>query len=422
MMLILTSALRVQETFRVSLRARLALGEADLSGADPWGIPVERVEEEEEAGQEARPADRQEEGQPPEAARHPSAAQEPELQAQHPSAPEESGELPGADIPRRPGTETAHGRDETATVWEQGSEPAASPEARARGFSQMLAAALASMRPKDEMSAEADQGEEESATEEAPGAETGLIDEDVLDETPPWMIEHAVGQDAPEAPSDELESLVAEVETGAEPEGVEDSTPEVYRELGGLSDDTPVESLVIAEAVTDDLSEPAWEPAEEPSSWEDAGASPHTEAVEEPEDASLEDSAAQAEVDQPPVIAPVAVSPGIEWGSRWQETAQGWVDEAGRTTWRPIVSTSHALAQWDVDTYLGLVSGDALASAAAAETGIASARAAAVQRMLDDAVARGAHAVVGTSLSMHALPAGILVTAVGTAVTLQTRD
>ena len=76
------------------------------------------------------------------------------------------------------------------------------------------------------------------------------------------------------------------------------------------------------------------------------------------------------------------------WGALWRQSAQGWVeDPAGRAVWRPIVTTSATLSEWEVDTYLGLVTGELAISSDNLEGGLRSARQDAVERMVDDALA-----------------------------------
>ena len=117
---------------------------------------------------------------------------------------------------------------------------------------------------------------------------------------------------------------------------------------------------------------------------------------------------------------------GSDWGSTWRWTTQGWVDvESGRPTWRPVVTTTTDFPEWSVDTYLGLVAGEsAVASiedmATLGET-LADGREIALRGLVDAAVARGAHAVVGASVDYTSLGGRVLVTATGTAVTLRDR-
>ncbi len=131
--------------------------------------------------------------------------------------------------------------------------------------------------------------------------------------------------------------------------------------------------------------------------------------------------------EEPAEAAPVIAGAGVEWGSRWKESAQGWVEsEAGRSTWRPIVSTSPNLSEWQVDTYLGIVTGDVTVPGDVAgqslEQRLAQARAAAARRMLDEALARGAHAVIAVNVGYHQLGDDLLVSAAGTAVTLKANE
>lgn len=102
-----------------------------------------------------------------------------------------------------------------------------------------------------------------------------------------------------------------------------------------------------------------------------------------------------------------------DWGSRWEESQQGWVDGE----WRPIVATGDSLAAWSVDVYLGVVVGDSLIDGISTAS-LASARSKAIASMLDDATARGAHAVVSVASRVEQVGSQTLVTVSGTAVTL----
>ena len=112
---------------------------------------------------------------------------------------------------------------------------------------------------------------------------------------------------------------------------------------------------------------------------------------------------------------------GEAWGSRWKEAAQGWVeDDSGASTWRPIITTSPTLSEWDVDTYLGVVIGDtATDSDSITPADVAAAREESTRHMVDEALARGAHAVVGVTHTVQPIGQTILVTVTGTAVTLK---
>ena len=131
-----------------------------------------------------------------------------------------------------------------------------------------------------------------------------------------------------------------------------------------------------------------------------------------------------AEDADPGPTGQVVDSGGVEWGARWHESAQGWVeDSSGQATWRPIVTTASTLSEWEVDTYLGIVVGDTPVSAAAPmDTAMALSRQQAIRLMVEEALARGAHAVIGVALSVNDLGSVPLATASGTAVTLKPGD
>jgi uncharacterized protein YbjQ (UPF0145 family) len=113
----------------------------------------------------------------------------------------------------------------------------------------------------------------------------------------------------------------------------------------------------------------------------------------------------------------------IEWGSRWQESAQGWVeDDQGRSTWRPIITTSPLLSEWQIDTYLGVVAADMILGSGPIQTEMAAGRTAAMRALVDEAMARGAHAIVGVTTTMAPIGANTVLTATGTAVTLKAQD
>jgi len=71
---------------------------------------------------------------------------------------------------------------------------------------------------------------------------------------------------------------------------------------------------------------------------------------------------------------------------------------------------------------LGVVSGDETLNEGATIEQLKSARTMAGERMLQAALTRGAHAVIGVEISVLPLGAVSVVSSVGTAVTLRTRD
>lgn len=112
---------------------------------------------------------------------------------------------------------------------------------------------------------------------------------------------------------------------------------------------------------------------------------------------------------------------GDRWGARWSEAAQGWAPDGGK--WRPVVTTTAGFDHWDVDTYLGLVSGEATARIDVLETALGTvldeARRVAMDSLVDAAVTRGAHAVVACELNYTPIDHRMIVTVTGTAVTLK---
>ena len=122
-----------------------------------------------------------------------------------------------------------------------------------------------------------------------------------------------------------------------------------------------------------------------------------------------------------------AVSPetdyglGPRWGAHWRDAAQGWAGDEGN--WRPIVTTTATFEDWDIDTYLGVVSGEATARVDVPENALGGvleqARLVAMASLTDAAVTRGAHAVVACELDYTPVDHRMIVTVTGTAVTLK---
>ncbi|MGI9649125.1 MAG: heavy metal-binding domain-containing protein [Acidimicrobiia bacterium] len=134
--------------------------------------------------------------------------------------------------------------------------------------------------------------------------------------------------------------------------------------------------------------------------------------------------------------APVEDHPAPEWGDLWRESVQGWVrEEDGTKVWRPIVTTTTAVPNWEIDTNLGMVTGESACALDEARFGtllrsragadslrqeLADDRRRAQEAMVREAVARGAHAVIGVNLDYTPVGECLIVTATGTAVTLRT--
>lgn len=116
---------------------------------------------------------------------------------------------------------------------------------------------------------------------------------------------------------------------------------------------------------------------------------------------------------------------GRRWGAEWQRSAQGWVTAAdGRAVWRPVVTTTEQLANWDVHTYLGVVTAEVAVEAPGGDlrqvgATLARGRQVGIEGLVDEAVERGAHAVVGVSMQYTPVGTRLLITMSGTAVTLQ---
>jgi uncharacterized protein YbjQ (UPF0145 family) len=115
-----------------------------------------------------------------------------------------------------------------------------------------------------------------------------------------------------------------------------------------------------------------------------------------------------------PSVETTAVEP-------WETAAQGWVHAENRAiTWRPIVTTSDRLDGWPVDTYLGVVSGESTFDLRD-HGGLSGVKREAVEALVMEALARGAHGAIALSLAATEASSGVLVTATATAVTLAYR-
>lgn len=116
---------------------------------------------------------------------------------------------------------------------------------------------------------------------------------------------------------------------------------------------------------------------------------------------------------------------GRRWGAEWQRSAQGWVTGVdGRATWRPVVTTTQELANWDVHTYLGVVTAEVAVEAPGGDlrqvgATLAKGRQIGVEGLVEEAVERGAHAIIGVTMQYTPIGTRMLITMSGTAVTLQ---
>lgn len=116
---------------------------------------------------------------------------------------------------------------------------------------------------------------------------------------------------------------------------------------------------------------------------------------------------------------------GATWGSRWAASTQGWVRaNDGTVMWRPIVTTTEQLDLWDIDRYLGVVTAEVAASVERIDdrdlgSVLTKAREMGIGGLVTEAIERGAHAVIGVSMSYTPVGSRLLVTTTGTAVTLR---
>ena len=133
---------------------------------------------------------------------------------------------------------------------------------------------------------------------------------------------------------------------------------------------------------------------------------------------------------------PVRHRPAPEWGEQWRDSVQGWVRIGdGAKVWRPIVTTTTTVPNWEIDTNLGIVTGESACAVEAKGLGtlvesvdgndamrkiLERDRGLAQEAMVHAAVARGAHAVIGVNLDYTFLGECLILTVTGTAVTLRT--
>jgi uncharacterized protein YbjQ (UPF0145 family) len=114
---------------------------------------------------------------------------------------------------------------------------------------------------------------------------------------------------------------------------------------------------------------------------------------------------------------------GSRWGVGFQDAAQGWVTTADRPVWRPVVSTTDDLPQWDIDTYLGIVTAEVAVEAKGGDyqqlgSILAKGRSVGMDGLVEEAIERGAHGIVGVSMAYTPIGSRLLITITGTAVTL----
>ncbi len=230
--------------------------------------------------------------------------------------------------------------------------------------------------------------------------QAGLVDSDAV----PYLSEDELGSAlagiADASPEDDLTETDESVELTEPEEPVAAGWWEAETPATDESGE-PIES-VVDEATIDAIGVVGWD---EPS---------------DDEDVSMENGDASQVTHE----AAAVIDSSVEWGTRYREAHQGWVeDDEGRSTWRPIVTSGESVAGWDIDIYLGLVSGDISidpVSTEAVASEVAAAREGAVRRMLDEGLARGAHAIVGVTFSIQDVAGTVLVGASGVAVTLRT--
>ena len=243
--------------------------------------------------------------------------------------------------------------------------------------------------------------------------------DDLPDEPPDWMDSTAGGPPSVYRELTDLQAATAYAGEDAESETAEDVG--VSEAFEAEPPDTEPTETFEAEQPEEDLEEAV---ASALSAIEPPDTEPtETFEAEQPEE-DLEEAVASAlSAVEPSGISDMEGKPGViesptvAWGSNWGSSAQGWIrQDGGRSTWRPIVTTTSDVGAWEVDTFLGIVAGDATV----AEAGnLAGARKAALQALVDEALSRGAHAVVGVRAAVHEVGRSVVFSAIGTAVTLR---
>ncbi len=124
-----------------------------------------------------------------------------------------------------------------------------------------------------------------------------------------------------------------------------------------------------------------------------------------------------------PAVDPYGL--GSDWGSEWERSAQGWVGkDSANPVWRPVVTTTEELPDWEVDTYLGVVTAEVAVEARSSDLlqlgeTLARGRDMALEGLVEEAVSRGSHAVLAVKLGYTTMGDRLLITVTGTAVTLR---
>ena len=135
-------------------------------------------------------------------------------------------------------------------------------------------------------------------------------------------------------------------------------------------------------------------------------------------------------VEKPPLPARPTADYGLgnRWGAAWHAAAQGWVRTAdGGAAWRPVVATTDDLPKWDIGTYLGVVTAEVAVEAHGGDfrqlgATLARGRQVGMDGLVEEAIERGAHAVIGVDMTYTPIGERLLITITGTAVTLRQRQ
>lgn len=105
------------------------------------------------------------------------------------------------------------------------------------------------------------------------------------------------------------------------------------------------------------------------------------------------------------------------------EARQGWVRSAdGGVDWRTVATTADRLDAWETDIPLGVVAADVMLFGPVTGDRVARSRDDAFTALAAQAAQRGGHAVISITQQVTQLDHALLVTAVGSVVTLRSRS
>ena len=252
-----------------------------------------------------------------------------------------------------------------------------------------------------------------------------VIEDPTVDDLPAFLIDEPTDEpmDGPTfaSPDDTTSSVAADAESGdiapEEPAPITFNMDQTIEEMP--AEPAGIEPLPPMEAPPADTVEP------------DPFSSLLVDSAEPPQPAEPEMDQSALAGSPPPVTAETETVIGTaatalsdkkpappDWASRRDDAYEGWVeDEAGVETWRMIVTNLPTISGYTIDKHLGLSVADSMV-ASHDVTVVAAGRRAAIDALTEDAVLRGAHAVVAVTHSLQTIGDQMLVTVSGTAVTV----